>query len=56
MQDATLDMLGTAKTVRVEKEATIIADGAGDKAAIEARIAQIQKGMEETDSAFDKEK
>ena len=49
-------MLGTAKTVRVEKEATIIADGAGDKAAIEARIAQIKKGMEETDSAFDKEK
>ena len=56
LQDATLDMLGTAKTVRVEKEATIIADGAGDKAAIEARIAQIKKGMEETDSAFDKEK
>ena len=56
LQDATLDMLGTAKTVRVEKETTIIADGAGDKAAIEARIAQIKKGMEETDSAFDKEK
>lgn len=56
LQDATLDMLGTAKTVRVEKETTIIADGAGDKAAIDARIAQIKKGMEETDSAFDKEK
>nr|WP_294681767.1 chaperonin GroEL [uncultured Anaerotignum sp.] len=56
LQDATLDMLGSAKTVRVEKEATIIADGAGDKAAIDARIAQIRKGMEETDSEFDKEK
>ena len=56
LQDATLDMLGSAKTVRVEKEATIIADGAGDKAAIAARIAQIRKGMEETDSEFDREK
>ena len=56
LQDATMDMLGTAKTVRVENEATIIEDGADDKAAIEARIAQIKKGMEETDSAFDKEK
>ncbi len=56
LQDATLDMLGSAKTVRVEKEATIIADGAGDKAAIDARIAQIRKGMEETESEFDREK
>ncbi len=56
LQDATLDMLGSAKTVRVEKEATIIADGAGDKAAIDARIAQIRKGMEETESDFDREK
>lgn len=56
LQDATLDMLGSAKTVRVEKENTIIADGAGRKEDIEARIAQIRKGMEETDSEFDREK
>ena len=56
LQDATLDMLGSAKTVRVEKELTIIADGFGDKAAIQARIAQIRKGMEETESDFDREK
>ncbi len=56
LQDATLDMLGSAKTVRVEKENTIIADGAGRKEDIEARIAQIRKGMEETDSDFDREK
>ena len=56
LQDATLDMLGSAKTVRVEKELTIIADGFGDKNAIQARIAQIRKGMEETESDFDREK
>ena len=56
LQDATLDMLGSAKTVRVEKENTIIADGAGRKEDIDARIAQIRKGMEETDSDFDREK
>ncbi len=56
LQDATLDMLGSAKTVRVEKENTIIADGAGRKEDIEARIAQIRKGMAETDSDFDREK
>ena len=56
LQDATLDMLGSAKTVRVEKETTIIADGAGNKADIDARIAQIRKGMEETESNFDREK
>ena len=56
LQDATLDMLGSAKTVRVEKELTIIADGFGDKHEIQARIAQIRKGMEETDSDFDREK
>ncbi len=56
LQDATLDMLGSAKTVRVEKENTIIADGAGRKEDIEARIAQIRKGMTETDSDFDREK
>ena len=56
LQDATLDMLGMAKTVRVEKELTIIADGAGDKQEIEGRIYQIRKQMEETDSEFDREK
>ena len=56
LQDATLDMLGSAKTVRVEKELTIIADGFGNKEAIQARIAQIRKGMEETESDFDREK
>ncbi len=56
LQDATLDMLGSAKTVRVEKENTIIADGAGRKEDIEARIVQIRKGMAETDSDFDREK
>ena len=56
LQDATLDMLGSAKTVRVEKELTIIADGFGDKNAIQARIPQIRKGMEETESDFDREK
>ncbi len=56
LKEATLDMLGTAKTVRVEKENTIIADGAGDKAAIQARIAQIRASLEETTSEFEKEK
>ena len=56
LQDATLDMLGSAKTVRVEKELTIIADGAGRIEAIDARIAQIRKGMAETESDFDREK
>ena len=56
LQDVTLDMLGSAKTVRVEKELTIIADGFGDKEAIQARITQIRKGMEETESDFDREK
>ena len=56
LQDATLDMLGSAITVRVEKELTIIADGFGDKEAIQARITQIRKGMEETESDFDREK
>ena len=56
LQDATIDMLGMAKTVRVEKELTIIADGAGNKEEIQGRIYQIRKQMEETDSDFDREK
>ncbi len=56
LKEATLEMLGRAKSVKVQKENTIIADGAGDKAEIEARIAQIKKQIEETTSSFDKEK
>ena len=56
LKDATLDMLGRAKTVRVEKEHTIIADGAGDSYLIEARIKQIKAAIEETSSDFDREK
>lgn len=56
LKDATLDMLGHAKTVRVEKDLTIIADGAGKKDEIDARIMQIRRGIEETESDFDREK
>ncbi|MDD3395495.1 MAG: chaperonin GroEL [Clostridia bacterium] len=56
LKDATLDMMGRAKTVRVEKELTIIADGAGDKEEIAGRIHQIKVAIEETDSDFDREK
>jgi len=56
LKDTTLDMLGRAKTVRVEKELTIIADGAGSKDEIEGRIHQIRTAIEETDSDFDREK
>ena len=56
LKEATLDMLGRAKSVKVQKENTIIVDGAGDKAEIEARINQIKKHIDETTSEFDKEK
>ncbi|MBM6828060.1 chaperonin GroEL [Anaerotignum lactatifermentans] len=56
MKDATLDMLGRAKTVRVEKELTIIADGAGRKEDIDSRIRQIRMAIDETESDFDREK
>ncbi len=56
LKDATLDMCGRAKSVKVQKENTVIVDGEGDKAAIQARIAQIKKQIEETTSEFDKEK
>ncbi len=56
LKDATMDMLGRAKTVRVEKELTIIADGAGRKEDIDARVRQIKANIEETESEFDKEK
>ncbi len=56
LKEATLDMLGTAKSVKVQKENTIIADGAGDKTEIEQRIGQIRAQIEETTSDFDREK
>lgn len=56
LKEATLDQCGRAKSVKVQKENTIIVDGEGDKAAIEARISQIKKQIEETTSDFDKEK
>ena len=56
LKDATLESLGRAKTVKVEKENTIVIDGAGTKAEISARVAQIKSQIEETTSEFDKEK
>ncbi len=56
LKDATLDQLGRAKSVKVNKENTVIVDGLGDKAAIESRVAQIRGQIEETTSEFDKEK
>ena len=56
LKETTLEQCGRAKSVKVQKENTIIVDGEGDKAAIDARIAQIKKQIEETTSDFDKEK
>jgi len=56
LENVTLDMLGKAKRVRIEKENTTIIDGAGKKQDIEARIAQIKAQVEETTSDYDKEK
>ena len=56
LKDATMDMLGRAKSVKVEKENTVIVDGMGDKDAIQARIGQIKGQIETTTSEFDKEK
>ena len=56
LKDATMDQLGRAKSVKVQKENTVIVDGEGDKAAIQARIGQIKKQIEETTSDFDREK
>ncbi len=56
LEKVTLDMLGRAKRVRIEKETTTIIDGAGKKTDIEARIAQIKSQIEETTSDYDKEK
>ena len=56
LKDTTIDMLGRAKSVKVQKENTIIVDGCGDKADITARVNQIKKQIEETTSDFDREK
>src|SRR5688572_28102460 len=56
LENVTLDMLGRAKRVMIEKENTTIIDGAGSKADIEARVGQIKAQIEETTSDYDKEK
>ena len=56
LADATIDMLGRAKQVKVSKENTIIVDGMGDSQAIKDRVSQIRNAIEETTSEFDKEK
>ena len=56
LKDITMDMLGRAKSVKVQKENTVIVDGEGDKEALQSRIAQIKKQIEETTSDFDREK
>ena len=56
LKEATLDQLGRAKSVKVEKENTVIVDGLGDKEEIANRVGQIKKQLEETTSEFDKEK
>jgi chaperonin GroEL len=56
LENVTLDMLGRAKRIRIDKESTTIIDGAGAKDAIEARVAQIKAQIEETTSDYDREK
>ena len=56
LKDTTIDMLGRAKSVKVQKENTVIVDGCGQKSDIEARIGQIKGQLAETTSEFDKEK
>ena len=56
LKDVTMDQLGRAKSVKVQKETTVIVDGEGSKEDIEARIAQIKHQIAETTSEFDKEK
>ncbi len=56
LENVTLNMLGRAKKVRIEKEATTIVDGAGSKKDIDARVAQIKAQIEETTSDYDREK
>src|SRR5215217_2154685 len=56
LENVTLDMLGRAKRIRIDKENTTIIDGAGSKADIEARVGQIKAQIEETTSDYDREK
>jgi len=56
LKDATLEQLGRAKSVKVQKENTIIVDGEGESEAIKSRVAQIRSQIEETTSDFDREK
>ncbi len=56
LENVTMDMLGTAKTVSITKDETTIVDGAGDKSEIEARVNQIRTQIEETTSDYDREK
>ena len=56
LKDATIEQLGRAKSVKVQKENTVIVDGAGSKADIDARVNQIRKAIDDTTSDFDKEK
>ena len=56
LKEATLDMLGRAKSVKIQKEETVIVEGYGEAGAIKARVAQIKKQVEETTSDFDREK
>ena len=56
LKEATLEQLGHAKSVKVQKESTVIVDGEGDKEAIKARVNQIKGQIEETTSEFDREK
>ncbi len=56
LREVTLDQLGRAKSIKVQKENTVIVDGMGDKRAIAARVVQIRSQIEETTSEFDREK
>lgn len=56
LKEATLDLLGTAASVKINKENTVIVDGAGEQSAIQGRISQIKAQIEETHSDFDREK
>lgn len=56
LKEATIDMLGTAQKVKVDKETTVIVNGAGEKEEIEARVKQIKTQYEASDSDFDREK
>jgi chaperonin GroEL len=56
LESVTMDMLGTAKKIQITKDETTIVDGAGEKAEIESRVAQIRNQIEETSSDYDREK